>query len=97
MCTIHLYVREICACRGLFFFFCALAPLQRFCQDANLCLALDQTRVWVLAGAGASDPWNCTIMVNPTGKGGAPGPGDGAVSPFAGFAKDAKRKDFPVM
>ena len=52
--------------------------------------------VGVLA-TGASDPWNCTIMVKPTGKGGAPGPGDGAVSPYAGFAKDAKRKDFAVM
>ena len=46
---------------------------------------------------GASDPWNCTVMVKPTGRGGAAGPGDGAVSPFAGFAKDAERKDFPVM
>ena len=51
----------------------------------------------IALATGASDPWNCTVMVKPTGKGGAPGPGDGAVSPYAGFAKDAKRKDFAVM
>ena len=36
-------------------------------------------------------------MVKPTGRGGAPGPGDGAISPYAGFAHDAARKKFPVM
>jgi len=36
-------------------------------------------------------------MVKPTGKGGAHGPGDGAVAPFVGFHKDAARKDFTVM
>lgn len=46
---------------------------------------------------GATDPWNCTVMVKPTDRGGAHGPGDGAIAPFAGFAKDATRKDFPVM
>ena len=46
---------------------------------------------------GASDPWNCTVMVKPTGKGGATGPGDGAVSPYGGFARDQVRKGFPVM
>jgi hypothetical protein len=28
-------------------------------------------------------------MVKPTGRGGAAGPGDGAIAPYAGFAKDA--------
>ena len=46
---------------------------------------------------GHTDPWVCSIMVNPTDRGGAAGPGDGAVAPYAGFAKDAVRKDFPVM
>ena len=36
-------------------------------------------------------------MVSPTGRGGARGPGDGAIAPYAGFAKDAARKDFGVM
>jgi hypothetical protein len=49
------------------------------------------------ADLGVADPWDCTTMIKPTGRGGAAGPGDGAVSPFAGFAKDAARKDFPVM
>jgi hypothetical protein len=29
----------------------------------------------------ASNPWNCTMMVKPIGRGGAAGPGDGAVFP----------------
>ena len=49
------------------------------------------------ADLGATDPWNCTVMVKPTGHGGAAGPGDGAVAPYVGFAKDAARKDFAVM
>lgn len=44
-----------------------------------------------------TDEWKCTVMVNPTDRGGAPGPGDGAVAPYVGFARDAVRKDFPVM
>ena len=44
-----------------------------------------------------TDEWKCTVMVNPTERGGAPGPGDGAVAPYVGFAHDAVRKDFPVM
>ena len=46
---------------------------------------------------GATDPWNCTVMVKPTGHGGAAGPYDGAVAPYVNFAKDAARKDFAVM
>ena len=49
------------------------------------------------ADLGASDPWDCTVMVKPTGRGGATGPGDGAIAPYVGFAKDAARKDFAVM
>ena len=46
---------------------------------------------------GLKDPWQCRLMVSPTGRGGALGPGDGAIAPFAGFAKDAHRKGFDVM
>eukprot|EP01052_Picozoa_sp_SAG31_P034399 SAG31_NODE_4015_length_3662_cov_4.196464_3_plen_157_part_00 len=47
---------------------------------------------------GLTDPWVCKLMVAPTGRGGtSSGPGDGAIAPYAGFAKDARRKDFDVM
>ena len=46
---------------------------------------------------GLKDKWQCKLMVSPTGRGGARGPGDGAIAPYAGFAKDAARKDFGVM
>mmetsp|Transcript_1515 Transcript_1515/g.3944 ORF Transcript_1515/g.3944 Transcript_1515/m.3944 type:complete len:359 (+) Transcript_1515:48-1124(+) len=49
------------------------------------------------ADLGMTDAWNCTTMINPTGKGGAAGPGDAAVAPYVGFAKDAARKHFAVM
>lgn len=48
--------------------------------------------------AGLKDKWQCKLMILPTGRGGSgSGPGDGAIAPYVGFAKDAKRKEFDVL